>query len=205
MTFDKNSIAPIVLASSSPRRKALFEELRIPFVQMPSYIDELRKEGEPPSEFAERAALEKGEDVRCKLEKTGESPWIVSADTIVVLDDEVFCKPGNKDEARSMMTRLSGRTHKVITGWAVLKTHAPKRSFCTETKVTFHSLTKEQIDLYVKTEEGLDKAGAYAVQGIGTFLVERIEGNYFNVVGLPISLVIRTLLEAGALPRYPLL
>ncbi len=197
-------VQPIVLASQSPRRKALLEDLRIPFIKMPSNIDEIRAEGESPRDFARRAAFEKGEDIRKRLALLGESPWILSADTIVVLEDEVFFKPRDKAEARVMTERLSGRTHTVITGWAVLKTGCPPRVEHTETEVTFHRLTTEQIDLYVSTGEGLDKAGAYAVQGIGTFLVEKIDGNYFNVVGLPVSHIVRALLEVGALPRYPL-
>jgi septum formation protein len=198
-------IKPIVLASASPRRRALFEELQIPFIQMPSHIDEIRNPGEAPEDFAKRAALEKGEDVQKKLSATGESPWIVSADTIVVLGDEVFFKPKDAKDAADMMQRLSGRTHVVVTGFAVGRTGHRWRVSHAETSVTFHALTKSQIDRYVQTGEGLDKAGAYAVQGLGTFLVERIDGNYFNVVGLPVSLVVRTLIEVGALPDFPLI
>jgi septum formation protein len=198
-------IQPIVLASASPRRKALFEELQIPFIQMPSHIDEIRNPGEAPLDFALRAALEKGEDVALKLAARGETPWIVSADTIVVLGDEVFFKPKDVDDARNMMRRLSGRTHTVVTGFAVGGTGRDWRVSHAETDVTFHLLKESQIERYVQTGEGLDKAGAYAVQGLGTFLVERIDGNYFNVVGLPVSLVVRTLIEVGALPDFPLI
>ena len=204
MTNQIEDVPPIVLASQSPRRRALLEDLGIPFIQMPSNVDESRLDGELPRDFARRAAFEKGEDIRGRLEKEGKSPWIVSADTIVVLGDEVFFKPKNKAEARVMTARLSGRTHTVITGWAVIRSGIAPRVSHTETAVTFHRLTEAQIDGYVETGEGLDKAGAYAVQGIGTFLVEKIDGNYFNVVGLPVSHVVRALLEAGALPRYPL-
>ncbi len=149
--------------------------------------------------------MEKGEDIRKKLAAAEESPWIVSADTIVVLGDEVFFKPKDADDARRMMRRLSSRTHAVITGYAVGRTGTDWLVSHAETNVTFHALTKSQIERYIQTGEGLDKAGAYAVQGLGTFLVERIEGNYFNVVGLPVSLVVRTLIEVGALPDFPLL
>jgi septum formation protein len=198
------TVQPIVLASQSPRRKALLEEMGIPFVQIASHIDEQKREEESPVEFARRAAREKGEDIQERLLEKGESPFIVSADTIVVLNDRVFFKPRDKEEAREMTRQLSGRTHQVITGWAIAKTGHPTYISHTVTDVTFHALTDAEIDLYVQTGEGLDKAGAYGVQGIGTFLVERIDGNYFNVVGLPVSHVVRALLELGALPRYPL-
>lgn len=205
MTMHSNDLQPIVLASQSPRRKALFEDLGIPFIQLPSHIDECRKAAESPVEFARRAATEKGEDIRRRLLESGKTPWIVSADTIVVLEDEVFLKPRDRKDAKDMTRRLSGRTHKVITGWAVVQTGRPAFVDHTITDVTFHTLTDAQIDLYVQTGEGLDKAGAYAVQGIGAFLVERIEGNYFNVVGLPVSHVVRALIALGALPEYPLI
>ena len=197
------TVPPIVLASQSPRRKDLFEALHIPFVQIPSCVDEIRRPGEPAAAFARRAAYEKGEDVRQKLAARGETPWVVSADTVVVLDEEVFFKPKDDADARAMTRRLAGRTHLVITGWSVTRTGGPERVEHTETRVTFHPLTEAEIDRYVCTGEGRDKAGAYAIQGFGTFLVSRIEGDYFNVVGLPVSLVVRALVDVGALPEYP--
>ena len=194
---------PIVLASASPRRKQLLAALGIAFDVIPSGIDEIRRPGEAPGDFAQRAALEKGIDVRDRLENENRTPWIISADTVVVLDDRVFFKPKTPQEAKEMLTELEGRTHKVITGWAVGKSGVPFRVKETETKVTFHPLSVTEIGHYVATGEGLDKAGAYAIQGIGAYLVDRIEGNYYNVVGLPVSYVVRTLKEVGALPYYP--
>ncbi len=204
MMKNKSLIEPIVLASSSPRRNTLLKDLNIPFIQVPSYIDEVRKANESPLDFAKRAAQEKGEEVRIRLEADNESPWILSADTIVVLDDQVLLKPKDFSEAKNMIRQLAGKTHLVITGYAITKTGRPPLVCYCETKVTFHTLTETQIERYAMTKEGMDKAGAYAVQGYGTFLVDRIEGNYFNVVGLPVSLVVRDLIEIGALPDFPL-
>ena len=197
------SLEPIVLASKSPRRRRLLEGLGIEFRVIPSQVDETREEGEAPVAFARRAALEKGEEVRARLEANGEVPWIVSADTIVVMDGDVLFKPKDASDARAMMHRLSGRTHKVITGWAVGRTGRRWHISHAETLVAFHDLTEAEIVRYVATGEGMDKAGAYAIQGIGAFLVDRIEGNYYNVVGLPVSHVARALLNVGALPHFP--
>ncbi len=198
-----NGQAAIVLASRSPRRAELLKGLGIEFDIVPSDIDEIRMPGERPIDFAERTALEKGMEVSSRLEKSGRTPWIISADTIVVLLDSVFFKPKDRTEAKEMMAALEGRTHQVITGWAVGRANTEWRVEHNETDVTFHSLTKDEIDRYVATGEGLDKAGAYAIQGIGAYLVSEIRGNYFNVVGLPVSHVARALVDAGALPLYP--
>ena len=198
-----NGLAPIVLASQSPRRRQLLQGLGIPFRVVPSDIDEVRKDGESPVEFARRAALEKGTEVMRRLEKEQDTPRLVSADTIVMQGGEIFTKPRNPEDACRMMRRLSGRRHQVITGWAVGRHGETWRVDHESTEVLFHALTDNQIEGYVATREGMDKAGAYAIQGIGAFLVERVEGCYFNVVGLPVSRVVRALIDAGALPIFP--
>lgn len=195
---------PIVLASQSPRRATLLKGLGLEFDILPSHIDETRHLDECPVDFAKRAALEKGQEVCERLQREGHAPWIISADTIVVLGDRVFFKPKDRAEAKEMMSALEGRTHQVITGWAVGNAAASFRVEHNETDVTFHHLFESEIDRYVATGEGLDKAGAYAIQGIGAYLVSEIRGNYFNVVGLPVSHVARALVEAGAIPHYPL-
>jgi septum formation protein len=199
-----NRHVPIVLASKSPRRSQLLRELGLDFEIVPSRIEEIRAPGEAPVAFAKRVALEKGREVCERLERENQRPWIVSADTIVVLGDAVFFKPADPDEAKAMMIALQGKTHQVVTGWAVGRFDRAFRVEHTETDVTFHPLSSEEIDRYVATGEGLDKAGAYAIQGIGAYLVSKIKGNYFNVVGLPVSYVARALVEAGALAHYPL-
>ena len=194
---------PIVLASASPRRKRMFEDMCLNFEVVPAKIDEGRSGDEAPTSFVRRVAEHKGESVARKLESEGRRPFIVAADTVVVLDDEVLCKPRSGTEAREMLLRLSGRTHTVITGWCVGRVNEPWQVNHAETAVTFYELSAAQIEGYVQTGEGMDKAGAYAIQKIGAFLVDRIDGNYFNVVGLPISDVVRALVARGAIPVFP--
>jgi len=193
----------IVLASASARRRWMFEEMGIPFEVVPAGIDEVSLPDETPVEFATRAAGEKGLAVATRLEREGRRPWIVSADTVVVAGSEILTKPADRRDARSMIERLSGRTHTVVTGWAAGRFSGRWISEHSETRVTFHRLSGEEMDRYIATGEGMDKAGAYAIQKIGSFLVDRIDGDYFNVVGLPISRVVRTLVELGALEGYP--
>jgi len=192
----------IVLASASPRRKQMFKDMGLPFEVIPADIDESIYPGETPVEFAVRTAGEKGMVVATRLAGDGQRPWIVSADTIVVLDDDILTKPTNSSDAQAMLRRLSGRTHIVVTGWAVGRHEDSWEARYTATDVTFHNLTEQQIDGYVASGEGADKAGSYAIQGIGAFLVKQVNGCYFNVVGLPISEVVRVLLERGALTEF---
>lgn len=194
---------PIVLASASPRRRKMLEEAGIRLEVIPAEVDETALPGETPDDFALRNAGEKALAVAARLAREGRRPWILAADTIVVLGDEVLQKPIDEDDAHQMLRRLSGRTHIVITGWTVGRHEASWIAHRESTRVTFHELGDEEIAGYVATGEGMDKAGAYAIQEIGAFLVSRVEGDYFNVVGLPISRVIRALVEVGALEGYP--
>jgi septum formation protein len=196
-------LAKIVLASASPRRRRLLEEARIPFDVVPADVDETRLPGETPAEFAARAAADKGMSVAARLAGEGRRPWIVAADTVVVLDAEILNKPRDPDDAASMLRRLAGRTHHVLTAFVVGRMDERWHAETCATRVRFHELSDEEIAAYVATGEGADKAGAYAIQEIGAFLVDRIDGDYFNVVGLPVSRVIRTLLAAGAVAAYP--
>lgn len=193
----------IVLASASPRRRRMFEDMGIDFEVVPADIDEAALPDEGPVEFATRAAGEKGLSVATRLKGEGRTPWIVSADTVVVLDGEILTKPLDPTDAGRMMRKLSGRTHTVVTGWAVGRFTDRWISQHAETRVTFHRLSDAEIEGYVRTGEGMDKAGAYAIQEVGSYLVDRIDGDYFNVVGLPISRVVRALVELGAIERYP--
>ena len=182
----------------------MFEDLKIPFEVIPADIAEQIRKGESPEIFACRIAEEKGMSVAEGLAQQNRFPWIVAADTVVVLDREVLGKPLSAADAHAMLEKLSGQTHAVITGWCVGRNGTPWRTEHTRTEVTFHQLSAQQIGGYVATGEGMDKAGAYAIQGRGTFLVDRIDGNYDNVVGLPISRVVRALISVGALPDFPL-
>lgn len=194
----------IVLASRSPRRERLLTELGLSFEVVPAAIDEIRAPGEAPAAFARRAAAEKAAAVAERLAAGGRRPWIIAADTVVVLGDDVLGKPEDAADARAMLGRLAGVTHTVITGYTVGRSGEAWRVAHEETAVTFHPLSPAEIAAYAATGEGMDKAGAYAIQGIGSFLVDRIDGDYFNVVGLPVSKVVRALVSAGALPPYPL-
>lgn len=196
----------IVLASSSPRRRQILERLGIKFRVVKPDVDERREPGEPPVDFVRRAALEKATDVaRTIAIEQSESPWVVGADTVVVIDGTPLGKPQDRAQAVEMLRSLSGREHHVLTGWALLNINAGiERTGVESTKVWFKRLRTAEIEAYADTDEGLDKAGAYGIQGIGCFLVERIEGNYENVVGLPACPLVEALQVEGALPIYPI-
>lgn len=174
----------IVLASASPRRREILENTNIKFDIISSSIDELVLEGESPCHMVMRLAFEKGIDIASKRK----SDLVISADTIVVLDNKVLGKPKDEDEARDMITSLSGKTHQVITGISLINLENNKKIIdYVISNVKFKNLSENDINDYIKTKESLDKAGAYGIQGYGALLVEEIQGDYFNIVGLPIS------------------
>ncbi|MGI5880859.1 MAG: Maf family protein [Syntrophomonadaceae bacterium] len=173
----------IVLASQSPRRKALLQEMGLVFQSVPAEIDEVINNHETPMEASSRIALEKAQVPA----KQGYKGLIIAADTMVVLNDRVLGKPIDADDAVNMLGLLSGRKHQVMTSVCVLDTNCDEYEIQTEiTEVYFKDLTREEIDYYVATTEPMDKAGAYAIQGRASLFVNRIEGCYFNVVGLPL-------------------
>ncbi|MGE5591813.1 MAG: Maf family protein [Bacillota bacterium] len=173
-----------ILASSSPRRSDLLAQIGLRFEVIPPQFDESRVDASDPAELVHSLAREKAGAVAAEVE----GPAVVlGADTIVLLDGEVLGKPRDEAEARSMLARLAGRTHRVLTGVALIRTpEGPILVQHEETHVTMRPLTPGQIHAYVASGEPMDKAGAYAVQGLGSVLVERIQGDYFNVVGLPL-------------------
>ena len=174
----------IILASASPRRKEILENTNIKFDIISSSIEELILGGESPCQMVLRLAFEKGIDIASKHK----SDLVISADTIVVLDDNVLGKPKDEEEARQMISNLSGRTHQVITGISLINLENNKKIIdYVVSNVKFKKLSKDDINDYIKTKESLDKAGAYGIQGYGAILVEEIQGDYFNIVGLPIS------------------
>ena len=174
----------IILASASPRRKEILENTNIKFDIISSSIEELILGGESPCQMVMRLAFEKGIDIASKHK----SDLVISADTIVVLDDNVLGKPKDEEEARQMISNLSGRTHQVITGISLINLENNKKIIdYVVSNVKFKKLSKDDINDYIKTKESLDKAGAYGIQGYGALLVEEIQGDYFNIVGLPIS------------------
>ena len=183
-----NMIYSYVLATASSRRRDILVNLGINFEQIASDVDETVPAGADPETAAAELAKSKAQTV---LEKRPDS-CIIGADTIVVIDGEVLGKPKDEGDAYRMLKMLSGRTHTVMTGVFVLYNHQ-ERSFVQKTEVKFYDLTEEQIDRYILSGEPLDKAGAYGIQGLGCVLVESINGDYFNVVGLPVARLHREL------------
>ncbi|MBI4285021.1 MAG: septum formation inhibitor Maf [Chloroflexi bacterium] len=184
----------IVLASASPRRKALLRQIGLKFVVEPSVHEEDVGATADPYELVTRLAEEKARQAA----QNHRNAVIIAADTIGVLDGKIIGKPHSEDEARKMLAALSGKMHLVITGFTIIDTETGKSlSRTVTTKVYINKLTPEEIDAYVKSGEPLDKAGAYAIQGLGAVIVDRIEGDYYNVVGLPLSALAEGLKEFG--------
>ena len=182
----------IILASSSPRRKALMEEAGLSFEVVPSDVDESIREGEVPLEHTKRLACE-------KARKVGEhvsDGLVIGADTVVVVDGTILGKPVDTEDARRMLRCISGRTHTVVTAFCILDVRTGREVVkACETRVRIKSLSEDEIEDYLRTGESLDKAGAYAVQGVGRRIVEKIDGSYTNVVGLPMDELKRALEE----------
>ena len=182
----------LVLASGSPRRRQLLAGLGIEAEVRPADVDETPLAGEAAEPYVLRLAASKAR-ARGKGDEL-----VLAADTVVVLDGDLLGKPRDPDDARHMLRRLSGRDHEVLTGVAVFHP-ARDRSWSevARTRVEMARLSAQEIDWYVASGEPMDKAGAYAIQGLGALFVERLEGNYSNVVGLPIPLTYRLLEGAG--------
>jgi septum formation protein len=182
----------IVLASSSPRRHQLLDMLGIAHAIDAADVDETPLANESAEGMARRLAREKATLVAARHP----GRWVLGADTVVVLDGDMLGKPGSPAEAESMLGRLAGREHQVVTAVALAR-DGTVREACDVTRVRFRSIEPELIRAYVATGEPLDKAGAYGVQGAGAALVERIEGDFFGVMGLPLRLVVDLLAAAG--------
>lgn len=182
----------LVLASASPRRKELLGRIVPSFDCIPAFVDEEIDPDLKPREAVQELALRKAQAVSEKEQPA----FVIGADTIVVFEEDIFGKPKDRDEAYRMLKRLSGNTHSVYTGVAVVYGNK-QEVFFEETKVTFWDLADGDIDHYISTGEPFDKAGAYGIQGFGATLVKGIEGDFFNVVGLPIARLYRTLKKMG--------
>lgn len=176
----------IVLASSSPRRRQLLDMLGIAHEVVPADVPEVREPGELPETMAVRLARAKAAAV---VAMRAGVP-VLGADTVVVLDDEVLGKPVDERDAARMLRALSGRMHRVITAVALADGNGVVHERCDTTRVWFRDLADETIDAYVATGEPFDKAGSYGVQGYGAVLVERVDGDFFGVMGLPVRLVV---------------
>ena len=188
----------IILASGSPRRRELMQALGLTFSVRTSCADETTQEGLPPFFIVEQLSLLKASSVASMVKDEGKEALVIGADTIVVSDNAILTKPKDGEDAKKILSSLSGKWHSVLTGVTVMNTkNAKSESFFVETKVHFIDLTNEAIDAYVKTGEPLDKAGAYGIQGKGALFVDAISGDYFNVVGLPVAHLARELRRLG--------
>ena len=192
--------AELILASRSPRRKYLLEQAGLQFTVVPSPFDESRVPADEPSRYVRQLAQAKAMDVAARNPEA----WVIGADTIVADGRHLFGKPASPQEARGMLARLSGKTHQVYTGYCICR-HCDQVRFvdAVSTDVTFKELSSREIEWYIRTGEPFDKAGAYAIQGMGTFLVRRINGSYSNVVGLPVCEVIEILIREGIMGLAP--
>lgn len=203
----------LILASASPRRIQLLQDLGLSFQVLPPQIPEILREGELSENFVTRLALEKALAVATTLPyTTGRGPpsplpsregaggnlYLLGADTIVVLDQKIFGKPATPTEAKEMLQKISGKTHEVLTGFAIVAwpDKIVVKDYC-RSKVLMKNLTADEIENYVQTGEPLDKAGAYAAQGIGKKFIERIDGSENNVIGLPTEKLIPWLRKLG--------
>jgi septum formation protein len=185
----------LVLGSASPRRHDLLRSVGIRFRAVTSQVEETLLNGEEPSEHVSRLALAKAREVSGRVP----GAWVLGADTIVVIDDRILGKPADVDEAKKMLTTLQSRTHVVFTGYAIINSRYPDKTRVrfVRSEVHIRGLNDAEIEGYIRTGEPMDKAGAYAIQGIGSGIVQEISGSYTNVVGLPLCEVIKDLKELG--------
>jgi septum formation protein len=194
------TVPHLILASQSPRRRYLLEQAGLTFAVIPSSFNEDSVQLTEPADYVKTLAEAKANQVARQYPES----WTVGADTIVTIDSDILGKPGDPQEARRMLEQLSGQSHAVFTGYAIA---CPKEQTCISeairTDVEFKTLSSDEIAWYIQTGEPFDKAGAYAIQGMGTFLVRRINGSYTNVVGLPVCEVIETLLKLGVVAMDP--
>lgn len=188
----------IILASASPRRAEILRTVGWPFEALPVQIDESRRAAEDAASYVQRLAREKAEAAAAQVrERT-----IVAADTTVVIDEHILEKPADHDDAMRMLRLLNNGWHEVLTGVAVIDADSSERKVAYETTaVKFAAMSDEEIEWYVATGEPMDKAGAYAIQGLGARFIEGIQGDYFNVVGLPVRLLYELMDRGGAVDR----
>ncbi len=196
-----NKKNPLVLASVSPRRKAILKQIGIPFESAGSFIEEdFYKETKPADIVCQMAALKIS-----SIQNNYKNRWILGADTIVVVNMKVFGKPKDRLECRNMLLNLSGKSHSVITGFCILDPGGKTVHLeAVVTKVTVKKLSELEIEAYIKTGEPFGKAGAYAIQGVGSFMIEHINGSYSNVVGLPVFEMVEAFTKCGAFEDFPL-
>ena len=193
-----------ILASASPRRRDILSQLGLSFRVVPSSVEERLIPDESPEAFAARMAAAKADDVARKLTEHRGEAFVLGADTIVVIDDIILGKPSDDVEANEMLCRLRGRWHEVITAIALRRTESAFREDqIVSTRVLFRDLDRATIRRYIASGEGRDKAGSYAIQGLGIGLVSEIDGSYTNVVGLPATQTLALLAHEGVVRQWP--
>ncbi|AWR87399.1 Maf family protein [Meiothermus taiwanensis] len=185
------NLPTLILASGSPRRAELLRRLALPFEARPADINEESLRHLEPSQMAQELAVQKAQAVW----QPGQ--WVLAADTVVALEGQTLGKPHNPQENRRFLEQLSGRRHTVYTGFAILKPDGAVHREVALAQVTFRPLQAWELEWYVQSGEGLDKAGGYGAQGLGMVLLERIEGDFYTVMGLPVSRVWQRLYELG--------
>lgn len=192
----ERTVKNLILASSSPRRQELLKQVNIPFTIRKPAIDETQITTKDPVEKVQQLAIRKGRAIQIQ----NEYEVILAADTVVSYEQTIFEKPKNKEEAFNMIHSLSGETHDVYTGVNIRSTEH-ESIFVERTKVVFWPLSKSEIEWYVSTDDPYDKAGAYGIQSLGAIFVKEIIGDYYNVVGLPLSRVVRELRKFSIYPN----
>src|SRR5690606_14293807 len=185
-----------ILGSTSPRRQELLKQVQIPFIVQAANIDESQISTDDPVKKVKELAMLKGRSISIKKK----DEVILAADTVVSYNGKIFEKPKNKEEAFDMISALSGNEHQVFTG-VLIRSFDDEVAFVERTIVEFWPLSDQEIEGYVSTDEPYDKAGAYGIQSIGAMFVKKINGDYYNVVGLPISQVVRKLRNFSVLPE----
>jgi septum formation protein len=189
-----NNMKTIILASASPRRQELLKRVGLKFEVEPSNYEENISCELEPHQLAKSLSLEKANLVA----KNHKNTLVIAADTFIVFESRILGKPRTETEAKQMLETMNGKPHSVITGFTIIDTETNKAlSRSVETKVHLRKLSSNEIDAYVESKEPLGKAGAYAIQGLGSVIVEKIEGDYFNVIGLPLSALTESLKEFG--------
>ncbi len=192
----KNEKPFLILASKSARRRYLLKQAGLSFSVIPSSFDESSIPVTDPHNYVKVLAESKAKEISDKYPES----WVIGADTVVVIGGQILGKPASRTDAREMLKSLSGQTHLVLTGYCICcKVKNRFFSETVKTEVLFKNLTDEEVEWYIHTKEPFDKAGAYAIQGLGTFLVKSVNGSYTNVVGLPVCEVLEILIKEGVM------